>query len=516
MATPTNKTSLTSSTPISSEVVVWEGPNIPCLELCTGETVSGVVAKVGIQVCNIITDLDELKNLSYACVINKLGYNGDLVDPTKFSLKALFQLLLDNDCKLKGFIDAIVPTNTETTVDLTGLDLSCITPEIINLCGQIPDQLEVLKVIQAIINILCGIQDDVADLLIRIITIETQISSLGDPGQGGYVEPLITSCLSNTPTLLSVHVPTLTDKAICDLNNLVGTQSQVNDVLARQCLGDYIGNGSINQTASNLAQAAANKEVIICDLLARVKSIEGTCCSQGCGDIRIGFLQSYIEATNTYTIDFTYGAGTDIPAIFVDCGSTFIITDWKGNTKTQVNAPNTLVNGATFQLSFVGSGLDVSRPMNIQIKTCFTNTLSGIICKDCFGGSLDESAVAITPTCWDFAIPKTDALGCPGKTINHVPSGSSVPSLITTQGNYFSGGGNTSIPDNQNVQHLVLPVFDTPNSVLNNIICNNNKIMLSLQGQSTVTPPEINLVIVGTSPSLYINIVGTLNATCTC
>ena len=514
MAAPTNKTNLNGFTPISSEEIVWEGPNIPCINLCTGEKVSSVIAKVGTEICNIITDIEELKTLDYSCLVSKLGYNGDLLDPTKFSLKVLFQLLLQNDCDLKTLINNITPTTTTTTVDLTGLNLSCITSEIINLCGQIPPTLDVLKVTQAIINILCGIQDDVADMLIRIITIETKINSLGDPGSGGYTEPNITSCLSSTPTLLSTHISTITDKAICDLNSLVGTSTEVSTVLASQCLNDYVGNSAINPSASNLAQAAANKEVIICDLLNRISTIESTCCSKGCGDIRIGFLQSYNITNNSYTLDFTYGAGTDIPGIFDDCGSTFIITDWKGITFTQVNSAGLLINGSQFVISLIGSGLDVNKPMTLQIKTCFTNTVSGIICKDCFGGTLDASATTSTITCWDFIIPKTDALGCDGKFINYSQGIGLNSALITTTGNYGSGGGNTS--DLANSNNLKLPIFSTPNNVNSTIICNNNKLTMSLNNQSVTDPPRMNLVIVGTSPALYITIVGTPNASCGC
>ena len=515
MAIPTNKTSLNSTAPVSSEVVVWEGPNIPCIELCTGEKVSGVVAKIGTILCELVTDINDLETLDYTCIVSKFGYtNPQLPIGTNFSLKLLFQLLLENDCKLKDLIDSIIPTTTATTVNLTGLNFSCITSEIINLCGVLPENPDILKVTQAIINILCGIQDDVADMLIRIISIETQISALGDPGSGGYTEPNIISCLSPLdnlnnpiPTLMSTHLATITDSKICELQSLVGTPAEVSTALSKQCLSDYVGNININQSASNLAQSAANKEEIICDLINRITLIESTCCSKGCGDIRIGFVQSYDSTTNTYTIDFTYGAGTDIPGIFTDCGSIFIITDWKGVTKTVTNSPGTLINGSQFLIDLTGSGLDISKPMNLQIKTCYTNTVSGIICKDCFGGSLDASSTASTLTCWDFDIPKTDVLGCSGKFIDY-------HSLVTTQGTYLSGGGNTSVSGN-----IVMPTFQSPNNILNNIICNNNRLVLTLDKQSTTSPPELKLKIVATpplSPALYISVVGTINNSCGC
>ena len=496
-----------SSPIISSEFVIWEGPNIPCLDLCTGEKVSSVIAKIGTKLCTLITDIEELKTLDYACMIEKFDYTGELLIPDNFSFKLLFELLLENDCKLEYLISKIPTTNTTTAINLNELKLNCITNEILNLCGQIPENLDVLKVTQAIINVLCGIQDDVADILIRLITIETRLDSLGNPGSGGYTEPTITSCLSSIPTLMSEHIPAITDKAICSLRDIIGTKAELQDALSKQCLQDYISNGNIIQNANSLADSMANKEVIICDLINRITTIENTCCSFGCDDIRIGFIQSYNQTNNEYTIEFTNGAGTNIPMIFVDCGSTFILTDWKGVTKTK-STSGTLTNGSTFNIPLAGSGLDPTKPINLQIKTCFTNTSSGLICKDCFGGTLDEGSTTNTMTCWEFVIPKTDALGCVDKFLSY-------DSLITTQGTYTCSTTNTS-DGSPTPTNLVSPIFSTPNNIVNNVICNNTSVLLTLNNQSTLNPPQLRIFIVNTSPLLYITITGTLNTSCLC
>ena len=230
-------------------------------------------------------------------------------------------------------------------------------------------------------------------------------------------------------------------------------------------------------------------------------------CDGQCKAIRIGFIQSYNSSNNTYTVEFTNGAGTNIPMIFTDCGSTFILTDWKGVTKT-INTSGTLTNGSTFNIPLAGSGLDPTKPINLQIKTCFKNTSSGLICKDCFGGTLDEGSTLNVNTCWEFVIPKTDALGCPGRFINY-------DSLITTQGTYTCSTTNTST-GSPTPTNLVSPIFSTPNNILNNVICNNTSVLLTLSNQSTLTPPQFKLNIVGTSPLLYITVTGTLNTSCLC
>mgnify|MGYP003670327522 FL=1 len=48
--------------PISSNCVVWQGPDISCINLCTGDTVSDVVSAMAKELCTI---LDSLKVTNY-------------------------------------------------------------------------------------------------------------------------------------------------------------------------------------------------------------------------------------------------------------------------------------------------------------------------------------------------------------------------------------------------------------------------------------------------------------------
>ena len=40
--------------PISSNCVVWQGPDIPCIQLCTGDTVSDVCISYGYRVMHYL------------------------------------------------------------------------------------------------------------------------------------------------------------------------------------------------------------------------------------------------------------------------------------------------------------------------------------------------------------------------------------------------------------------------------------------------------------------------------
>lgn len=57
MSKPTNKKSLPCS-PTASNCVIWQGEDIPCLNICRGDTISDVVFQMGCLVCDIKDQLN--------------------------------------------------------------------------------------------------------------------------------------------------------------------------------------------------------------------------------------------------------------------------------------------------------------------------------------------------------------------------------------------------------------------------------------------------------------------------
>ena len=71
----------------TSNCVIWQGPDIPCLGLCKGDSVSDVVYKAGMEICNILDILD-VKNYeaALACL--------DLTGCTPATFQDLINLLI--------------------------------------------------------------------------------------------------------------------------------------------------------------------------------------------------------------------------------------------------------------------------------------------------------------------------------------------------------------------------------------------------------------------------------------
>lgn len=113
---------------LKSNEIIWNGPNIPCIQLCKGDTVSEVVYKIASEVCCIIDNLD-VSTLSYECIIDKAKTYGNV------DLFLLFQLLLNNDCKIKDLLNAKIDANDTTELLVDSLDLKCfLQPYLDELC----------------------------------------------------------------------------------------------------------------------------------------------------------------------------------------------------------------------------------------------------------------------------------------------------------------------------------------------------------------------------------------------
>ena len=368
------------SASLSSKCVVWNGPKIECLDICSGDTVSEVIYAIAQKVCDIATATD-LSTLDLACLI-------DLCEscPQEKSLKTILQLLLDNQCKLKDLIDDIDGSAT-ADVELN-LNLKCIK-KFDEFENEIPQNLN--QVLQSLVNEVCTHKDKISVLESTVDDLQDQIDNLPPPDT--YTEPNITICQAGTPKKLSVAVP-LVAQGICDYKDVIGQIEDVQNALSRQCeglntlLASTIG---WNTTPVNLSQTVNNIWLALCNISTRVRAIEATCCAPSCDRIKLGFIA--IIGDGVVSLLFTGGAGTLIPSGFVDCGSiiTFIDKDGIEFSPSIIDTPIEQ-EGTLEDLSIAGLAMGTIK-VNIKTKFCLLDNSGAVImtCQDCFNGEFENT-----------------------------------------------------------------------------------------------------------------------------
>jgi hypothetical protein len=83
-------------TNISSECVIWDGPDIPCLDLCYGDSIEKVVYEQAIALCNLIEQLKP-QGLDFSCLLTDTSCKPK-------DINELLQFILNKICEV---IDSI-------------------------------------------------------------------------------------------------------------------------------------------------------------------------------------------------------------------------------------------------------------------------------------------------------------------------------------------------------------------------------------------------------------------------
>lgn len=397
---------------ISSNCVLWQGPDIPCINLCKGDTISDVIYKLATELCAV---LDELKVSTYdlSC------FNFPSGPPQSYS--ELIQFLITQICDLNtkttaleiccttggtggtatGRLAPITPTVSGTNCPDCVLDLApCFY--YVNGFGDTVTQAQIVDYITAIANRVCSIVIDISTLQAVVADNTARIIALENAPAPIYTPPTVTpTCvLPSLPTEMDV-VLTALETQFCQLLGATGGPVDIYTNTILQCAGlnsdASLTNPSItmasiagwNTTVSNMAQSFGNMWLTLCDIRTAVRNIQLNCCPTGCDGISLSLTASLDGTTLTLYVNGT------IPAGFAQCA---------GNTQITLTDTSGTVSTFTFDLllylnSFPGYVIDISgTPLNtalditVSLEPCLSNLTTGATCKSC----LSYTIVSVT------------------------------------------------------------------------------------------------------------------------
>jgi len=79
--------------PQSSNCVVWQGPNLECINLCKGDSISDVVYKLAVELCKI-KDATDMSLVDFDCLLNDCANTNNPEE----TVAGIIQLIIDNVC----------------------------------------------------------------------------------------------------------------------------------------------------------------------------------------------------------------------------------------------------------------------------------------------------------------------------------------------------------------------------------------------------------------------------------
>jgi hypothetical protein len=265
--------------PISSNCVIWQGPDIPCIKLCTGDTVSDVVFKLATELCTVL-DILNVTNYDLSC------FNLVACGPNDF--QALIQFLIEQICALQN-------TTTPTTTSSTKSDTLITVAPCFVVSGV--TVMTVSQYAQAIGEKVCSLVNQIAVMQNQITNLDIRVTALESVPTPTFTLPSFeVNCTlengvivgGNTYQIDQILEALVNDSVYgyCALLSSTGLPSELLSAVASQCVSntdDSLANPGLSMSTAyagtwvntpvTVADAITNLWISVCDVRDYVATV---------------------------------------------------------------------------------------------------------------------------------------------------------------------------------------------------------------------------------------------------
>jgi hypothetical protein len=266
--------------PTSSNCVIWQGPDLDCIKLCKGDTISDVIANLATELCNVMDQLS-ITNYDLSC-FNLVGCKPE-------TYQELLQFLIEQICSLQGISPTTVDGKTNDALItvapcfiVNGITVMSLTDYVIAIGLRICSIIDQITIINNTLN----------ELDIRVTTLENAVPYV-------YTLPGITvDCTLQDSPPVNAGTPALPYQTIdqilrilinddtygyCALRSATGLPVDLNAAVLSQCIlnsdrqlstgATWSTNPDWDQTPTTVANAINNIWLAICDIYDYLKNI---------------------------------------------------------------------------------------------------------------------------------------------------------------------------------------------------------------------------------------------------
>lgn len=275
--------------PISSNCVIWQGPDISCINICKGDTVSDVVAALATELCTLL-DQTNVSNYDLTCLgITACG-------PKDF--QALIQLLIDKICELQG-IPVAEARSTSACPDCLVSVAPCFIENGITT-------MQLIDYVQMIANKICDLIASIADLQQQINALTIRVEILENTPPPVFNIPTVVfncqigSLNAGTPYNVDLALQTYINSVWCPMSAALGTSTEILNAITQPCAfgTEITSNPDWTTTPTTLAESITNIWIVLCELYNSTITVTG-------------------DTTNTIDVNVTSGV---ITANILDTG----------------------------------------------------------------------------------------------------------------------------------------------------------------------------------------------------
>lgn len=374
--------------PVSSNCVIWQGPNLSCINLCKGDTVSDVVYKVATQLCTLQTELD-LSDLDLSCLVSFCSSANPA--PTTQTLAAVLEFIIEKVCCLNTRCTVLEGGSSGSSFTEPTLSLpTCL--QYTNAQGQNVTQLVHNQYTLTLATKFCELKGVVDTHTTQISGLNTRVAALENTTAEDLPQISI-QCLTGSSALVDLDdaLDTVSDE-LCALKSVLGSNTSITAAAAKQCTSlsnlpalSVTGNMSAltgwKSTVTNLSDSINNLWLTVCDMRASLVAVKDSVGTVSCPSVIIDFTAALNQARTSLTINFngltSYQNVLGLTG-FSDCsqsGSILTIEDSAGKKYiTNVNVVNNATNAAGVVIAIpTGTGanqLNATLNYKVTLQAC--------------------------------------------------------------------------------------------------------------------------------------------------
>ena len=384
-----------------------QGPNIDCIDLCKGDSITEVVYKLAVELC-VIMDTFNLDNYDLKC------FAGGACKPTDF--KEFIQLVINKICYVQscsGCLNSCDPCDTTSpsinvTTSTVGGTKDVIVPIAPAFYYTNPqgDTVTTMTVPEYAVTIGNKVSNMVTQILtidatlvnhnLRLIVLETAPAPV-------LVLPDITPvCVSPAvPTPINFVLANL-EQQFCELRIATGTPNNIFTGIGTQPAGLASAPALANPltimsalpgfvtTVQNEANSISNLWVTISDMRLAIQNIITNYLPSDCSGIGLTIFASYAAPNVTIYINGT------IPVTFLNTfpsGTLFTIADSFGaSTQFNINILSILNSVGGYVFDITSTPLNGASNLFISASPSFTSTTTGSQCQSLLNYTIQNSA----------------------------------------------------------------------------------------------------------------------------
>jgi hypothetical protein len=397
--------------PVSSNCVIWQGPDIPMINLCRGDSISDVTAKLASELTTLVEQLD-ITGFDVSCF--------PPICPKPENIHDLIQFILDTLCAccVNGQGGTGTGSGSFTCDDVKACEMpiaSCF--QYVDSFGNNVTTMTLADYAQAIANKVCSFTSQISTINNTLTDHETRLDTLEAcvlPCNTEPVQPTVPSSVCVFPTQTDIPIVDFAEELelqFCNLKAKTGTPTEITTAIGLTCpnldsspsLSDPITHPSMstisgwipNANVDTLAESLGNLWLTVCDLRDAYMSLKTTveaCCGASCSDnifslagTMTGRFNADITMSGSIGNAFQYCAGpnTGVVKITDPWG---VVTTIDSNADIINNVNNNIVYPIDFSVS-PAAPLANLVVYNVKVEACLTTADGSVTC------NINESAL---------------------------------------------------------------------------------------------------------------------------